>query len=687
MKKIFTLIAAFVLSFSFANAQTTLHAAEAQKAPAGIALEKTAKKPGIAKAQKKIEMETGERIAGYYDTDYLPELLGDGYGGLGYINITGEVKAADVFEPDMIQKFVGGEITKFRFALADSATVVSNAFIMELDSYYDLDGYNTDKVVAEVDLSDYTLSVGWNDITLESPITIQANKCYAIGFQYSQTSSNYPLVSDQDFDDGFYSSTYGFLLYMNAEYGLDWYDIEQGHLCIQAVVKGGDFPEYDISLNNLTIDKYALLNSEINYSFDIRNYGESLPTSYTVKIAIDGEVKETLDTPVELTSAYQTISGAIAIPEDMEVTASGHTFKVYVDQINGTAPETGTADDELESTFVVYDKSVERQMHLVEQFTSVYCGYCPRGHDMLEKLQAYKPGKYAWVAHHVLGMGDDPYAVSSDYMNYVSGTSMTYLEYFLSISGYPMASFDRAILNDDDIPGSDAISFVISWDDDEQELAAELIDEAVDKTYSSIPAFLPVNIDASYNFDTNALTVKVYGTGVDIAKDLLSNDVINVFLIEDGIVGMQEDYDGQEKGTGLYNYSYVHNNVLRRPLSYSYGDAIDWINSSSYENNYSCYLDSGWTPGNLKIVAFISGPMLRFSGTNAYWTSQEEGYVNNCNMLALAETEGIKSSISVKQDVTETARYSASGTQISAPVKGVNIVKMSDGSVKKVIVK
>ena len=38
-------------------------------------------------------------------------------------------------------------------------------------------------------------------------------------------------------------------------------------------------------------------------------------------------------------------------------------------------------------------------------------------------------------------------------------------------------------------------------------------------------------------------------------------------------------------------------------------------------------------------------------------------------------------------DVEEVARYSVNGQRLSAPTKGLNIVKYSDGSVKKVTVR
>ena len=42
--------------------------------------------------------------------------------------------------------------------------------------------------------------------------------------------------------------------------------------------------------------------------------------------------------------------------------------------------------------------------------------------------------------------------------------------------------------------------------------------------------------------------------------------------------------------------------------------------------------------------------------------------------------------ISTSSDVKEVFRYSANGQRLSAPAKGLNIVKYSDGSVKKVTV-
>lgn len=48
---------------------------------------------------------------------------------------------------------------------------------------------------------------------------------------------------------------------------------------------------------------------------------------------------------------------------------------------------------------------------------------------------------------------------------------------------------------------------------------------------------------------------------------------------------------------------------------------------------------------------------------------------------------GIDNVTTGSEEAVEVARYALDGTLLSAPAKGVNIVKMSDGTTKKVVVK
>ena len=67
---------------------------------------------------------------------------------------------------------------------------------------------------------------------------------------------------------------------------------------------------------------------------------------------------------------------------------------------------------------------------------------------------------------------------------------------------------------------------------------------------------------------------------------------------------------------------------------------------------------------------------------NAYFRSAEFGYFYN---IVEFDATGIDK-VAISTNAQEVSRYSANGQRLSAPAKGLNIVKYSDGSVKKVVV-
>ncbi len=669
MKKLFTLIAAAALSLSAASAQgqgpVTVRDALREN-PSMAPTSPLAQ--GASRARRELDLKTGEHIMGYYTTDDLPSTS---YGlvenpGTGY-------RAATVFETQVTRKFVGGRMTGFRYAIADETPIYGH-FVCEVEPDYNLlDGYDP---LVEVIYDEPVVNIGWNEVTLDEPIEIKADKYYVIGYIYDQTYGNYPLLTDLELETD-YSSKYGYFVYgdVSSKYGLDWYYYEFGQLCIQAVVEGGNFGDYDVSITKGSTDKYAQAGGEIGFSMRICNYGLKDIDSYALNVEIDGEIVATLDTPIGLTGSYQTLEGSVALPSGMSGGTDVHSIKVYVDMINGEKPTEYTDDDSFEGTFRVYTEAVERNYHLIEQFTSVYCGWCPSGGQVLQKLIDGNPGKYAWVALHGSMMGADPYILSGE----------SDIEYFLDATsvGYPSAAFNRLRLNDNDLNPNGYMSIGTGYTGSTQDIAAMLIDDAVDAAYSSLPAFLAVDIETDYDEGTRALNITVSGNGVEFARDILAGNVLTVYLVEDGLVGFQEDYvDGNTQ-------EYVHNNVLRRFVSAYYGDDIKWDGDTSYSNSYRLTLDGDWDPANMRVVAFVSGPLAEWVGGTGYFADKDGAYVNNCNMKdILPEGEaGIRDAGIPGEAPGETARYAIDGRRISTPARGLNIIRMSDGSVRKALSK
>jgi hypothetical protein len=69
-----------------------------------------------------------------------------------------------------------------------------------------------------------------------------------------------------------------------------------------------------------------------------------------------------------------------------------------------------------------------------------------------------------------------------------------------------------------------------------------------------------------------------------------------------------------------------------------------------------------------------------------YWDYREAAYWGEFENIVEYDVTGIDNP-DTDNGATETARYSANGQQVTAPVKGLNIVKYSDGSTRKVVVK
>lgn len=100
------------------------------------------------------------------------------------------------------------------------------------------------------------------------------------------------------------------------------------------------------------------------------------------------------------------------------------------------------------------------------------------------------------------------------------------------------------------------------------------------------------------------------------------------------------------------------------------------------------------------IYAYMPDPKALIYGDNFYYESRDwtlyvpkgtkNAYQNSewryCKEIIEMETSGIDSVI-LNPDAKEVSRYSADGQRLAVPVKGLNIVKYSDGSARKVVVK
>lgn len=644
MRKTFFTLIALLLSLTTVNAQMLT--------PDGsitVTKQRTAvinKHMAPAMGPNRIAMDADERIMGFYDSDAIGE------NPLG-LNTSGQFKAGVEFTKAQIGHFVGGQITKVRFALGEliGASKVS-VYKVALES-----GELTlmsEEAVANT-------QKGWNDVTLATPVTIEDGVDYLICYDFTSVPGKYPLATDLGANptggvDG------GCLMYGNlGQGGTGWYNFgtQYGNFCIQAVVKGGSFPDEDITISSFTSAKFVQAGQNIAYSYRIKNNGNNIPSAYTIDVMLDNNVIGTTETPVALTNSPQIVNGNATIPAD--AVSGKHTLAVKVTKINGQAPTEYTEDDIAGMDVSVYTESMLRQKNLVEEFTSTKCVACPYAGPVLEALSELR-NDIVIMAHH------DNIPTSGDPM--VCDESLALSKTF-NQSGNPCAMFNRYYETNTELNSAQTITLGIGYKSQYVNQAAEMLNQVIENS-NTIPSFASINIKSEYNESTRELNVEVYGNGANGFNEIMGEDaVLSVFLTEDGIQSAQSGGDRDA----------IHNHVTRKALSDAFGGAINW-NGNTYSNKYTITLDSSWKPENMHVVAFINRPV----GNE---TSIDDVYVNNAETCKLGEsiTAGIEAPITDKGTGVEVERYTVDGRKISKPVKGLNIVKMSDGRTIKVIVK
>lgn len=109
--------------------------------------------------------------------------------------------------------------------------------------------------------------------------------------------------------------------------------------------------------------------------------------------------------------------------------------------------------------------------------------------------------------------------------------------------------------------------------------------------------------------------------------------------------------------------------------------------SSENEADWTCLTDWAWV--DLSSLGKVVSLSISFDGTDKSY-----GYLNTSTYVCIDNvgcekntSTGIAANKWNSVELREVARFSADGKRISAPQKGLNIIRMSDGSTRKVVVK
>lgn len=440
----------------------------------------------------------------------------------------GEVQAMAMrLSHEKLQTLVGKHITAVEAVYGSRNTTGNKATVFvttDLNNVFDSKAATQPIATAETSIPTNS-ATKWAATQLPSAYTITGEEPELYIGTYMTIASTYQALSSDKSADNAGTS---FALKDGK-----WIDIDGlgfGSLNIRAVI-GETLNTTDAVLKTFSINGYYKAGDSFDFSAEVFNFGQQNITSFDVSAVVDG------GTPVvthhEGLSIAPQKTYTIALPK-FEIEGDGKvSVDVTISNING-ANDTDVADNSVLGSVYFYPKNMERAL-LVEEFTGQLCPNCPSGQTALHNYLAKAPEKYVQVNHHS-GYQPDIYTMADDYEYtwFYNNGGQTYA---------PAAMVNRTVG-----PG----------------LTVAVYDprttSALNGTFlycMKQQPYVSLDLKTDYNEATRELTVKF---NIYCHNDLpLGNNVLNLILVQDGLVALQAASSG-------YDYNYVHNAVSRGSL-------------------------------------------------------------------------------------------------------------------------
>ena len=503
-----------------------------------------------------------------------------------------------------------------------------------------------------------------NDVELTTPYIVGSDGVY-IGYALTITDASdgttkFPVVT---FDGQEANS----LFVRTSATTEKWSDLAEegfGKLALKILIEG-KFSENSASPNTMQ-DLVLVKNGTGKSKLVLFNEGSAGINSIDYTIATDGvagaEQHLDIDPPVKTMGAQCTINLPVAADAKIGITEK----TITITKVNGKANEAENKSATFKLTTV--GKQVNRGI-VVEENTGTGCGWCPRGWAGMKKMRDKFGKNFVGIAIHQYNDTDPMYC-----QNYAK----------INFGGAPTCKIDR---NEtiDPFYGSEEDICV-----DFKEALARI-------------ATVGISVTGKLNPDNTAVTATA------TIEPLVSGTYeIAYAIIGDGLTGTASVW----KQMNSY-YQYVAANVDNDPYlslfckggKYSSTKVTlvydDVMLASSYnlENANEAKIDplqEGKVVTNTYTLTLPTKPVLKEAIEKAGYDKlaviamiiRKDGKIENAAKFYLSnDPAGVEGISENKSELKEVARYTIDGRRISTPQRGLNIVKMSDGSTVKVLVK
>lgn len=407
---------------------------------------------------------------------------------------------------------------------------------------------------------------------------------------------------------------------------------------------------------------YAELGGTATAKIEVTNAGSTAVGNIDYTITTDGvtsaEQHAVATSPIAFNKKGMI---EISVPADAMVGAKAKTLNIT--KVNGNA--NAAADVAANFTLYTLSEIVARNV-VVEEYTGTGCGYCPRGLVGMEKMRQTYGDRFVGIGLHQYNNSDAMYIATNAYAK-------------LSFSGAPSCMLDRK---------GEIDPYYGENYDILEDFAAEM----------AIPALAKVSVSGTVDEGLTKVDAKAEVEAIfDNSQYTLEFVVIGDGLTGTGSAWNQANYYYQASASQVPEDM----RIFANGGTYGQSSVAGWVFNdvalcSSYVGGSNKAPSLGTlSAGEKKTAEYSLTLPTKAALKNALQSDKlyvialvvdkDKTIVNAAKKkIEIADPSGIEAVTATAEGVKH---YSIDGRKLSAPQRGINIVKMSDGSTRKIFIK
>ena len=489
-----------------------------------------------------------------------------------------------------------------------------------------------------------TLNAGANDFKFRTPYEVN-NEGFYVGYSVKSTTGYFIRCGGTDAANAFWIG--------NPEANMAWTDLNGqglGKLAMQILVENGNFPSNCATAEDFG-QNIVLQGEEASIPITITNMGADVIKNISYTITTEGG--STTDEK-ELSVGSLALNGSkiVNVPFSPDAEARKYQKTFTITQVNGNP---NTASKNSATGFLITLKEKYSVTPVIEEFTGTWCQWCPRGTVGMEKVHETYGDQVVQIAVH----SGDPMEISA-----YSSILNTFCD------GYPGSVTDRIYLAD---PSFSSLKSVLA---------------------TAFKRVAPASIALSAEWDSEAQKKVVFKTTTRFSySDDNGQYGIAYVLVEDGLTGtgsnwaQKNAYSGNgtgdmawwgKQGSSVSGIEYNHVAVAGWSVQKGVNNSVNPTITAGEDQEYT-YTATLPTTSPIQDKTKLKAVVLLIDRTN--------GTIVNAAQSAIADFATGIQSVTVDNGLSSDEWFDLSGRKLQTSQKGINIIRMSDGTVKKVLVK